>query len=122
MDFFEKQLMAWSLWRQVSDFRESGKVGFKPTGIEHRIMVEGGVYVEDSKGTRDWTHIQRIDAAYVRLHAIYPEYMKAVELYFLYNRTYRPVRMRLNISQVKCRKIIQDGMLMLLGASAIVEI
>lgn len=121
MDFFEKQLIAWSAWRQASDFREAGKVGFKPTGIEHRIMVEGGVYVAEGTGIRDWSTIERIDTAWIRLRQVWPEHMKALELYFLYDRTYRPVRMKLGVSQVKCRKYITEGILMLLGASAIVE-
>lgn len=118
---FEKQLVAWMAWRVRSDFKEASRVGYKPTTIEYRVMAEAGIVEISSSGVYDFSFIERIDIAWKLLRVSHPEYMVAVELYYLYNRKYRPGRMRMGVSQAKYRRLVSDGTLMLLGATYVVE-
>ena len=118
---FDKLLVAWMAWRQKSDWNEAKRIGYKPTGIEYRIMLEAGLVVLDGKGHFDWEYIEKIDKAWMLLRVTWPEHMIAIELYYLYGRTYRPGRIKMHVSQVKYRRLVEEGRLMLLGATYVVE-
>jgi hypothetical protein len=118
---FEQQLIAWMAWRQHSDWRDAKRVGFKPTGVEYRIMLEAGVAKLDGVTGHDWSFIKRIDAAFLSLRQSWPEHMIAIELYLLHNRSYRQGRIKMSISQVKYRRLVDDAKLMLLGAAYVID-
>ena len=119
----EKAIRMWVKWKDRLDANEVKRtVGWKPSGIEYRIMVEGKVASIDAMlGPSVWQNvIEDVDLAWRRIYRWYPTHMKAVEIYFKRGDSYRAVRLELGISQHTSRIYVDDGLKYLIGGLAAV--
>lgn len=119
----EKAIRLWVKWKDRLDNNEVQRLaGWKPSGIEYRIMVEGKVAHLDEKLLPSiWQDIiQDVDLAWRRIHQWYPNHMRAVEIYYKRGESYRAVRTEMGISQHKSRIYVDEGLKYLIGGLAAV--
>lgn len=114
----------WIEWRRRSDRLEVNRAtGWKPSGVEYRIMLEGKAASIDPKRPFVWQQLMEdMDEAYRRIFVMYPDHMRAVEIYYGYGEVYRHVRKELHVSQYASRKLVNEGMDMLKGGLACIAI
>lgn len=120
MTLSEKAFVLWVKWKNRLDNNEVRRaVGWKPSGIEYRIMLEGKAASLDEKLPFIWQDlIEDVDLAWRRVHQWHPHHMRAVEIYFKRGKSYRAVRTEMGISQHKSRIYVDDGIKYLIGGLA----
>lgn len=118
----ELEIKLWVKWKDRLDEMEIRRAtGVKSSGIEYRIMLEGGVTWRDSNIEADWELIARVDQVWRKLYVHFPREMLAVVEYYRRKKSYRAVRLKLNCSQhlskvlvVKGETLIQGGYISLM--------
>jgi hypothetical protein len=112
------------LWaKNIGRVQENGirqATGRKSFGIEYRIMLEGGAAQLSSSGYQD-DLVSDIDVVWTRIHRVHPQHMTAVKEYFK-RESYRAVRLALGCSQHSSVRIVHEGIDMLRGAFAALDV
>lgn len=113
----------WLTWRDRLDELEIKRAtGVKPNGIEYRLMLEAAQIHLDPK--KPWIHqqmVQDVDTVWKRIYQLYPDEMRAIEIYYLRKRSFRAVRESMGISQHMSRKWVLKGIDLMCGGLAVVS-
>jgi len=116
----ELLVRAWIKWKDRLDEAEIRRdCGFKPFGIEYRIMLEGAAVLASSS-TMDTEAVLWVDKAWRNVFMNYPTEMDAVYIYYLRKKSYRAVRYHLDCSQHMSKVVVKRGEDMLRGALSVI--
>lgn len=115
----DKLVRAWLYWSNNADWHEAQRIGFKPQGIEYKLMMGElpGSPPKESPGAiilfdRCWTTLSRFG---------YEREMYAIRIYYLRKKSERAVAQALGESRHSARKRIKDGQLLLIGAMLLIS-
>ena len=117
----EKAIQLWARWKERMDSGDIKRtVGWKPSGIEYRIMVDGrAASLDDAILPNHWQNvIQDVDTAWLRINRVYPEHMEAIKVFYAEGGNHRTVRLKLGCSQHKSRVYVEEGEKYLIGGLA----
>lgn len=117
----ELMMRAWVRWKDRLDEAEIRRdCGFKPYGIEYRIMLEGAAAKVESKGMADNDLLLWMDQAWRNVFQDFPKEMDAVYIYYLRKKSYRAVRYHIQCSQHMSKVLVKRGEDMLRGALCVI--
>ncbi len=112
----ELEIKLWVKWKdRLDDMEIRRATGVKSSGIEYRIMLEGGVTWRDRGVDMDWELIARVDQVYRKLYHHFPREMDAVVEYYRRKKSFRAVRMKLNCSQHSSKILVVRGETLIQG-------
>lgn len=116
----ELLIREWIRWKDRLDEMEIRRdCGYKPFGIEYRIMLEGAAAKVEG-GIRDEDQVLRVDQAWRNIFMEYPKEMDAVYIFYLRKKSYRAVRYHLQCSQHMSKVMVKRGEDMLRGALCVI--
>lgn len=117
----ELMMRAWVRWKDRLDEAEIRRdCGFKPYGIEYRIMLEGAAAKVESKGMGDNELVLAMDQAWRNVFMDFPQEMDAVYVFYLRKKSFRAVRHHMQCSQHMSKVLVKRGEDMLRGALCVI--
>ena len=117
----ELMMRAWVRWKDRLDEAEIRRdCGFKPYGIEYKIMLEGAAAQRDASSGQDSQAVLDMDQAWRNVFQDFPKEMDAVYIYYLRKMSYRAVRHHMQCSQHMSKVLVKRGEDMLRGALCVI--